>query len=74
MTKREQVAAMILDHDEGGKSLEWAAEFIAKCADEPHGGDCGKCPPEMQAPITCSRCVCDDALAAADRIIEFLNQ
>ena len=67
MNKREQIAAMLLDRDEGGDSSEWAEEFIAKCKDQLHQGDCHLA--DRRAPFTCSRCVCDRALADADRII-----
>lgn len=67
MNTREQVAVFLLNRDEGGDCLEWATGFLTKCANEPHEGDCPHV--KFPAPFTCSRCVCDRALADADTII-----
>lgn len=67
-TLREEVAAHLLDRDEGGEHLAWARAFVMDARDAAHDGDCtNKC-------HTCVRCLTDQALQDADRLIETMQR
>ncbi len=63
MTSRQQIAAMLLDRDEGGDHLPWAEQLIKNHAASDHDGDCTK------KSHACNRCIVDRAIADADRIL-----
>ena len=64
---RWEVAAMLLDRDEGGNLMVWARRQILAGKDAIHDGDCTKqC-------HSCQRCQADRAFADADRIIAFVT-
>lgn len=65
---RDQVAATLMDRDEGGGCLNWALEFIQEHQAATHCGDCTK---ESHA---CLRCQCDRVLADADAIILMVHE
>lgn len=71
MGLREEVAAWLLSRDEGGDHIEWARGFIRMHARSGHEGDCPEAP--HPAPVTCSRCVVDDALKDADEVINLVS-
>jgi hypothetical protein len=64
---REQyrnVAAIAWLMAEADADAGWAAKILHDCRNEEPYGDCTK------APITCNRCVCDEALEAADAALK----
>jgi len=71
MTKEKQIAAFLLNRDEGGDSMKWAADFVLNNSDAEHEGDCAKA--KQPAPFTCSRCVCDQAIKDAEHIAALLR-
>ena len=63
MTLRDEIAAQLLDRDEGGGVIVWAQRVIASGKDAAHDGDC------TNKSHTCHRCIVDLALRDADRLI-----
>lgn len=63
MTLRCEIAAQLLDRDEGGGVIGWARNLIATGKDAAHDGDC------TNVSHACNRCIADRALQDADRLI-----
>jgi len=68
---RRCLACDLLENAEAysGYTDEWAGHFWSLYHLQMHMGDCGKAESKWQAPITCNRCVCDDAERLAKAII-----
>lgn len=70
MELRDEIAAQLLDRDEGGGEahITWARTLVLNSKEDIHDGDC------TDKPQACNRCIIDQVLADADHLIAIVRK